>query len=422
MTDTTQLRNQLATRRNQEPAQPSNGNPLAAVVRQAVQRQAKGFQAVLPANVDPERFARLVVTAVKANPGLLECFETDQGQTSVLLAAMQAATIGLEPNTPTHDCWLLPRKVKVKDVRGRPTGERRTECELSIGYRGYQKLATRGGALRQPPFAVVVHEKDHFRYQRGIDNDIFEHEASSDADPGPITHVVAIARFKDGGSASICLNRREVEKRRAVSESWKNERSRPYSPWTLWEPEMYAKTGIRALCTHQLELSTDVARAIETDESRLALNDDDGVIEAAGSPFELDEAPELPDTSGDEEVPPAGVDVQTGEIVGDETPVTVDVGPVTVHDDAEPQTDAETVEPDPDVANGPMTQAQARKLHASMRDAGILGPQRYSWAGARIKRPITSFNDVTRAEASVLIDELGQRLESKQVESEHGEG
>lgn len=241
----------------QEPAPPSP----AQMVRQAIERQAVAFAAVLPAVTDPERFGRLVLTAVKSSPELMECFATVQGETSLLLAAMQAAAIGLEPNTPTQDCWLLPRKNKGV-----------WECQLSIGYRGYMRLARRSGQILTI-FAEVVRERDEFSWARGVDRDEFRHVVYDGDDPGELTHVYAVARFVNGGYSFMVLNRRQVEQRRAMSDSWKSTSARPYSPWTKWPEAMWRKSAVRALVPY-LDLSAEVATQMESDERQVILTDE----------------------------------------------------------------------------------------------------------------------------------------------------
>ena len=237
------------------------------MVRKAIDTQSSAFAAVLPSHVDTDRFARLVLTAVKSTPDLMQCFGTEQGKTSVLLAAMQAAAVGLEPNTPTQDCWLLPR---------RRNGI--WEAQLSLGYRGLLKLVRRSGQIASV-HADVVYEADHFHYARGLASDIFEHVPTEDDNPGGLTYAYAVVRFLNGGYQFVVLNRRQVHARRAMSDSWKNEKARPYSPWTKWEEAMWRKSALRALVP-MLDLNTEVAQAIEVDEAPALRLDDDGAIEA----------------------------------------------------------------------------------------------------------------------------------------------
>jgi phage recombination protein Bet len=52
------------------------------------------------------------------------------------------------------------------------------------------------------------------------------------------------------------------------------------------------------------------------------------------------------------------------------------------------------------------TDPQVRKLNIAMREAGITGDDRLAWASERIGRPVGSSKDLTRDEASRLIDLL----------------
>ena len=57
----------------------------------------------LPSVITPERFTRMVFTALYSTPKLQQC--TPQ---SFLGAMMQAAQLGLEPNTPVGQAYLIP--------------------------------------------------------------------------------------------------------------------------------------------------------------------------------------------------------------------------------------------------------------------------------------------------------------------------
>lgn len=265
----------------------------AQMVKAIIDKQVEAFGAVMPKGVDNERFGRLVLTAVKATPQLMECFGSQQGQTSVLLSAMQCAALGLEPNTATQDAWLLPR-------RNRGV----MECELSIGYRGLLKLARRSGQIKSIR-AEVVRENDEFSWGYGLEADYLDHKPldGTDDERGPLTHAYAIVRFLNGGVQFVVLTRSQVEKRRAMSSSW-NGNGRKYSPWSTWEDEMWKKTALRALVPH-LELSTEDMRGLELEEQPLMLSPE-GVIDVAS-----ETAGELPAGSLEEE--PAATGVQ-GEV------------------------------------------------------------------------------------------------------------
>lgn len=238
--------------------------PVATIVRQAIEQQSGRFQAVVPAGFDAGRFANLVLTSIKSKPELIRCFETEAGKISVLLAAMQAATIGLEPDTPLEEAWLLPRK-----------NQGRQECQLSIGYRGMIKLARQSGVVKSVA-AQVVYEGDEFAWSYGLESDTLDHVPCPRDQRGELTYAYAIARYTDGGYNFVVLDRADVEARRARSDGWKNERSRPFSPWTTNEAAMWRKSAVRELFKW-MPKSAAVAAAVNADE-RVLTFDDDGTI------------------------------------------------------------------------------------------------------------------------------------------------
>ena len=83
----------------------------------------------LPSVITPERFTRMVFTALSSNPTLQEC--TPQ---SFLGAMMQSAQLGLEPNTPIGQAYLIPYR-----------NHGRQECQFQLGYKGLIDLAYRSG-------------------------------------------------------------------------------------------------------------------------------------------------------------------------------------------------------------------------------------------------------------------------------------
>ena len=74
----------------------------------------------LPEVITPERFTRMALSALNTTPKLQECT-----QMSFLAALMNAAQLGLEPNTPLGQAYLIP--FNNKGVM---------ECQFQIGYKG----------------------------------------------------------------------------------------------------------------------------------------------------------------------------------------------------------------------------------------------------------------------------------------------
>lgn len=275
MASTNSARKALEARAASTPAALAGDAPatVSAMVRGSIDRASEAFGDVLPATVDADRFARLVLTAVRSTPTLLECFATPEGEQSVLFAAMQAAIMGLEPNTPAGDCWITPRR------RGQVA-----EATLTLGYRGKRKLMRRAGNVATV-FAEVVREGDTFSWVRGFDRDELVHEL----DPaGPVTDllwVYAVVRYTDGGHDAVRLHRTEVEAHRALSDSYKS--ARPYSPWTLHTVSMWKKTAIHELAK-VVDLEPALVRLLDLDDRAVTLDASTGELIADDGPVDAE--------------------------------------------------------------------------------------------------------------------------------------
>ena len=119
------IQNQLAQTQH-------GGKPMQQYIKSMEGEIAKA----LPSVITPERFTRIVLSAISVNPKLGECTPT-----SFLGAMMTAAQLGVEPNTPLGQGYLIPRKVK--------KGENQyvNECTFQLGYKGMIDLAYRSGEI-----------------------------------------------------------------------------------------------------------------------------------------------------------------------------------------------------------------------------------------------------------------------------------
>ena len=144
----------------------------------------------LPRHMTADRMARIVLTDMRRVPKLMEC--TPQ---SLAGAIMASAQLGLEPGNGLGHAYLLPF-----DKRAKVGGQWQTvatECQIIIGYRGMIDLARRSGQIVSLS-ARIVHERDHFAYRYGLDENV-EHVPHAGEAPGPMTFVYAVAKLKDGG-------------------------------------------------------------------------------------------------------------------------------------------------------------------------------------------------------------------------------
>lgn len=251
----------------------------------------------LPRHVNPDRMARIVLTALRSTPKLAQCTPE-----SFFGCIVQAAQLGLETNTPLGHAYLLP----FEDRRNN-----RILCQLIIGYQGMIDLARRSGLVKAL-YAYPVYEGDKFVWSLGL-NPSITHEPSTQ--PGrerkEITHVYAVAKLEGGEPIFTVLTRSEVEKYRDRSRASRN------GPWVTDFEAMALKTAVRRLfrwLPKSAEMATAAAfdEALETGKSQLASADADVValltgqgLDVAGeTSTELEEPPAEPAPPASEEQPP----------------------------------------------------------------------------------------------------------------------
>lgn len=74
-------------------------------VQDLIQQMMPEIKKALPNTITPERFSRIVLSALSTTPQLAICTPK-----SFLGAMMTAAQLGMEVNTPLGQCYLIPYK------------------------------------------------------------------------------------------------------------------------------------------------------------------------------------------------------------------------------------------------------------------------------------------------------------------------
>lgn len=290
-TDTSSVRNKLSATRTSVAAE---GAPPAQTINDLINRQRAEIARALPRHMDADRLARIAMTVVKSTPKLGECTPA-----SLLGALMLSAQTGLEPG-PLGHAYFIPR------WNGRLQSN---ECNWQLGYRGIIELAMRSGKLISIE-ARVVHERDHFEYRYGLDERL-EHIPCMDGDPGELTAVWGLAKFKDGGHYFVVLSRADIENARSRSQSAFDRNGNPSGPWATDFDAMARKTAIRRMAPF-LPLQAEQAATIAHDEAVTRVHGDGDIT----ADIALHVQPEFIDVEeAPAEVPPANVDPETGEVV-----------------------------------------------------------------------------------------------------------
>lgn len=238
----------------------------------------------LPSVITPERFTRMVLSALSSTPKLAEC-----SPQSFLAAMMTAAQLGVEPNTALGQACLLPYR-----------NHGQMECQFQLGYKGLIDLAYRSGEVSVIQ-AHTVYENDVFEYELGMDPKL--RHVPAKADRGEAVAYYAMFKTKDGGYGFEVMSVDDVQRH---AQRYSKSYGSGSSPWRSNFDEMAKKTVLKRALKYA-PLKSDFVRGVAQDETiKAELSDemysvpDETVFEAEG-----------------EEIGSTAVDTETGEVIGD---------------------------------------------------------------------------------------------------------
>lgn len=202
----------------------------------------------LPPGVDPDRFVRVAMTALRQTPEL-----ADADRNTLYNACLKSAADGLLPDG-REGAFVVFNK-KVKDAAGKEFWQKCVQWMPMIGGIT-KKLAQCGISLS----AEVVYENDEFDYELG-DNPSIRHKAPRlGVARGQAIGAYAVARTKDGMIFREVMSKEQIEHVRAAS------RAANSGPWVNWWDEMARKTVARRLAKRLPITDPKVAEAIQSDD------------------------------------------------------------------------------------------------------------------------------------------------------------
>lgn len=247
------------------------------------------IEAALPSVLTGERFTRMVLSAMSTTPKLIECTPN-----SFLGAMMQAAQLGVEPNTPLGQAYLIPYKNKGT-----------MECQFQLGYKGLIDLAYRSGQVKDIQ-AHEVYENDEFEYELGLEAKLRHKPAMKDR--GAVVAYYAVFHTKDGGYGFEVMS---VDDIRNHAKKYSQSFNSSYSPWSRNFDEMAKKTVLKK-CLKYAPLKTEFVRAMNTDgtiKSTLAKD----MVDVQDETDYIDTEAETVQEKTEQH--PANVDMTTGEVL-----------------------------------------------------------------------------------------------------------
>jgi len=174
---------------------------------------------VLPKHVTPDRFVRVVLTAMIKNPKLYECTRE-----SIIDSLMSLSQAGLEPDG--RRAHLVPYYNNKKGVY---------ECKYIIDYKGYVEMAIKSGYV-STVHAQEVCENDIFVYNLG---EVERHVIDFKKPRGKVYLYYTKFKMKDGSVKYEVMTVEEIEKIRQRSPAGE------CGPWKTDSGEMHKKTPTR---------------------------------------------------------------------------------------------------------------------------------------------------------------------------------
>ena len=198
----------------------------------------------LPKSITAERFTRMALSALNTTPKLQECT-----QISFLSALMNAAQLGLEPNTPLGQAYLIPYKNKGV-----------YECQFQVGYKGLLDLAYRSPQL-QTVQAHCVYENDTFSYELGLNPQLVHKPTMGER--GELRCVYAVFKTNNGGYGFEVMSKSAIE---AHGKQYSKSYDSSYSPWKTDFEAMAKKTVIKQALKYA-PVKTDYVQAVTVDDT-----------------------------------------------------------------------------------------------------------------------------------------------------------
>lgn len=248
--DQSKLSDQLATKAGSQIEQQPEKKQT---VFDLIQSMEKEFKRALPDQVGIQRFVRVAITIVRTNPKLMAC----DGM-SIVAALMQSAQLGLEPNTPLGQSYIIPYKNK-RVINGRDTWV--DEAQFQLGYKGLITLALRTGEYKAI-YAHEVYKNDEFSYRYGLNKDL-QHVPADDPEGEPIKYY-AVYHLQNGGYDFVVWSKDRID--RHAKKYSKAVQKDMNSPWKT-DYDMQAKKTVLKEVLKYAPKSIDFAKQLAADET-----------------------------------------------------------------------------------------------------------------------------------------------------------
>lgn len=226
------------------------------------------FGRVLPKILTPDRFCRVVLSAVNKNQALAQALADTRNQASALGAFMKAAESGLEPDGRRATINCYKKSTGGYDITFIPM------------YQGLCELAMRSGQISNI-HADKVCENDDFEWNTGK----ISHKINFKEPRGEAYAYYCVVTFKDGSTKTEVMSKSEVEAVRDRSSAFQASKKYGKScPWITDFDEMAKKTVFRR-CSKWIPLSPEVQKAFDFDNDDFSSEISAAVASAVNDKF-----------------------------------------------------------------------------------------------------------------------------------------
>lgn len=232
-----------------------------AGMKQLMTKMAKEIEAALPSMISSERFQRVALTAFSNNSKLQQCEPM-----SFIAAMMESAQLGLEPNTPLGQAYLIPYGSKV---------------QFQIGYKGLLELAQRSGKIKTL-YAHEVRENDEFDIDYGLEQKLI-HKPLLKGSRGEVIGYYAVYHLDTGGHSFVFMTKQEI-----LEHAMKFSKTFKMGPWQTDFDAMAKKTVIKQLLKYA-PLSIEMQKAVSSDETvKSQISEDMSLVNDETESLEVD--------------------------------------------------------------------------------------------------------------------------------------
>ena len=240
----------------------------ANTVKDFLTKNKSAIAAAMPKGANYERFCRTVMNSITTVPAIGECTAD-----SIFLSCIKAFSVGIEPNGPTQEGYLVPFK-----------DHGTAKAQFMPSYRGLISLARRSGMVSLI-YADIIREGDKYKVLRGTDPKL-EHEPNLEG--GKPLFFYSVAKMSDGSMDFEIMTVKEIDAIR------KRSKCANTGPWVTDEEEMAKKTVLKRLIK-RLPVSVEnlaFAQAVQADNRAEAGETAGDVIDIEG--IEMPPEPKSP--------------------------------------------------------------------------------------------------------------------------------